>query len=188
MLPLLAWAATGVIFLTKPDYDQAYERLPVKTYPMESKVQFIPGEKWQEIKLVRSVLGLHLLAKNNEGFRQYDPVTRLPAAAPTTQQVSALIGDALHSNPERYGTIERVDGFTAYTSTGVVITLNWNTLSLNQRGRDREVIETLYHIHYLQWTQWEGVNLALGILGLIGLLSLTLLGLSTYLARGRSSA
>ena len=185
LIPLFAWASTGVIFVTKPGYAGAYEQLAVKTYPFEASLNLSPVEDWQEVRWLRSILGVHLLIKESGAYRQYLPDTLLPAEQPSESQVKALLADAMTMNEERYGHIERVDGLTAYTSTGVTIELNWDELSLSQRGFDRSVIETLYRIHYLQWTKWESVNLFLGVAGLLLLTVLTTLGLTSYLSNRR---
>lgn len=188
VLPLLAWAATGVVFLTKPGYESAYEKLHVKTYSIDSKLPSSGKSEWMEIRLIQSILGLHLLAKTAEGFKHYDPETFLPAALPTEAEVKRLILDSVSLNPERYGVLDSVDGLKGYTNTGIVITLNWDDMTLRQQGFDRRVIETLYKIHYLQWTKWESVNLLLAIVGLVGLATLTIVGLWLYIYGVRNNA
>lgn len=185
MLPLIAWALTGIIFLTKPGYNGAYERLNVKTYELDSEVAFLPHKDWEEMRLIRTVLGLHLLAKKDGAYKQFDSATLLPKEKPTTHQVEVLISDAISVNSKRYGLIEQVDGLNVYTNAGITIELNWDDMTLSQRGKDRKIIETLYKIHYLQWTKWEGVNLMLGVLGLVFLITLTFVGLSSYVRRSR---
>jgi len=34
LLPFIAWSATAVFFLIRPAYEQAYERLAVREYPL----------------------------------------------------------------------------------------------------------------------------------------------------------
>lgn len=188
VLPLLGWAATGVIFLTKPGYNGAYEPLAIKTYPLDSAVAIAASTDWKEIKLLRSALGLHLLVKQDGAVKQYDPATLLPAAQPSEPQLRTLITDAISVNPERYGVLERIEGFKAYTSTGVTISLNWDGMQLSQHGRDRSIIEALYRIHYLQWTKWESINRILAVAGLLCLTILTIIGLMTFLSRERQKA
>ena len=188
LLPLLAWAITGVIFLTKPGYEGAYEKLFIKTYDIESDLDVSPHKGWEEIKFIKSVIGLHFLVKTNGSFKQYDLKTLSPSEAPTELQVKQLISDAIQVNTERYGVIDRVEGFKAYTSTGILIQLDWDEMTLSQRGMDRKVIETLYEIHYLQWTKWDGVNFVLGVVGLFCLVSLTIIGFGLYISKTRKKA
>ena len=183
LVPLLAWATTGVVFLTKPGYDEAYEKLSIKTYQLDPGQYVSTRKDWQEVRLVQSILGVHLLARTDGGFRQYDPKTHLPSRAPTERQIAQLITDAIQMNPDRYGAIERIEGFKATTTTGIEIQLDWDQMKLSQRGTDRKIIETLYKIHYLQWTKWDNVNLILGIIGLCSLVSLTILGLVSYFSK-----
>lgn len=185
VVPLLAWASTGVIFLTKPGYEGAYERLPIKTYDIDAEPDIRIRKGWEEIKLMRSIIGLHLLVKTKGIFQQYNLETLKPLAKPDEHQIERLVSDAIKINPERYGVVDRIEGLKAYTNTGIEIQLDWDEMKLRQRGSDRAIIETLYKIHYLQWTKWEGVNLALGILGLICLSGVTILGFSSYLSTRR---
>jgi hypothetical protein len=185
ILPLLAWALTGVIFLTKPGYEGAYERLSVKTYEIEAYPNIYGERGWEEIRLIRSVIGLHLLAKTNGTFKQYDLETFKPLDMPDEHQIKRLVSDAIENNLERYGVVDSIEGLKAYTNTGIEIRLDWDEMKLSQRGPDRAIIETLYKIHYLQWTKWEGVNLVLGIVGLICLSGVTVFGFSSYLSRKR---
>lgn len=185
LLPLLAWATTGVIFLTKPGYDGAYERLSIKTYPLAATPAIEAPPAWQEVRWIRSVLGPHLLVKSSNAFWQGDPSTGLPLPPPSAQQVRQLITDAIRANPQRYGQVHTIEGLSAVTTTDIHITLNWNNMSLQQKGKDREFIDTLYKIHYLQWTKWDKANTIFGVVGLIGLFSLTLLGFFLFLSAPR---
>ncbi len=186
LLPLLTWAATGIIFLTKPGYEGAYERLSIQTLPINENIVFTPKSNWQEVKLLRTSLGLHLLAKTKSGFKQYDIETMEAAEAPTSGQIQQLIQEAVTSNSERYGSIQNLEGLTATTNTNIKITLNWDTMTLKQYGQDRQLIETLYKIHYLQWTPWDNFNEVFGVLGLAFLVTLTVIGLTLYLSKRKA--
>ena len=188
MLPMLAWAVTGLIFLVKPGYEQAYEQLVIKTYDIESPLIIVPQPAWEEIKLIRSVLGLHLLVRVDGSFRNIDPVTFLPTRPPSEEEVRKLINDAISVNADRYGVLESVDGSHVYTSTGVEIVLNWNELKLGQQGKDSRLIDTLYEIHYLQWTKWEGINRLLGLLGIFCLTTLTIIGFYLFMKKKSDDA
>jgi len=58
----------------------------------------------------------------------------------------------------------------------VEVRLDWNRLSLQQRGSDTALIDALYRVHYLQWTGVAALDQILGLLGLGLLIVMTLLG------------
>ena len=186
LIPLAAWAATGAVFFVKPGYGAAYDSLPVRTYPIEGPIAVHPDPSWREVRHLRTILGLHLLARTDQGWVQLDPVTLQPAAAPKVEDVTRLIADSFAANPARYGHIVSVslDGGTATTDTGAVITFDWNRLSLEQRGRDTDRIDRLYKIHYLQWTGQKTADKVLGLGGLVLLTVLTALGARLAFRRG----
>jgi len=181
LLPLLVWAVTGSIFLTKPGYDQAYEKLPIKTYaenfsslPLSALSQQQKG--WQQVRRLNTIVGEHLLVQKDGEWQQLnsaDGSVRSESEFITRQ----LMEDAFSINPERYGQIQSLDGLQAITDSGVVVTLDWHTMSLKQRGDDTRSIQQLYRWHYLQWTGHEEFDRWLGLSGLIALFGLTLLGL-----------
>ena len=82
LLPCLGWAATGLVFLTKPGYGAAYDALPIRTYPLGAPIAVTPDPAWRELRYVRTTLGLHLLVRTDDGWSQRDPPTRQPIAAP----------------------------------------------------------------------------------------------------------
>lgn len=178
LFPLLVWAATGVVFLTKPGYQGAYEMLQAKTHPLDKDFAISANDQWQQVRLLKTALGYHLLATMSDGSTQHlDPQTGLAKALPTPEQLKSLFAEAIAHNLVRYGEITSIFDTTALTSTGIKISLNWNTLSFDQLGTDRKIIDNLYRLHYLQWTPWPEINRVFGVLGLIGLTALTLLGL-----------
>jgi uncharacterized iron-regulated membrane protein len=183
LLPLVAWAATGAVFFTKPGYGAAYDALAIKTYPIEGPLTVRPDPAWREVRLLRTILGLHLLARNDRGWVHLDPVTRQAVPVPRDEDVTRLIADAFASNPSRYGRIVGLAGAVATTDTGAVVTLDWNRLTLQQRGRDTDRIDRLYKIHYLQWTGQKTVDRILGLAGLVLLVVLTVLGARLALRR-----
>lgn len=178
---MLGWTFTGIIFLTKPGYEGAYHQLAIKKYPIDSPVNISSDKSWDEIKLVKSILGLHILVKEEGNSKNIDPDNLQVAKLPSEDKIIKLVTDAIEGNTERYGKIESIDGLTLFTNTGIEITLNWNTLSLSQHGNDRRVIETLYKIHYLQWTGWDIPNRFMGIAGLFSLAMLSIFGFVIYL-------
>jgi hypothetical protein len=176
-----------VIFFTKPGYQAAYQSLTLKTYPLAHTLTIKPNEDWQEVRLLHTVLGHHLIVKHENTSHHLDPITFEPWPVPNEQQLINLVSDATTRDQARYGDIMRVDGNKFITNTGVEISLNWQTLTLRQSGEDTRLINLLYKIHYLQWTPYSGLNKVLGIVGLMLLLGLTVLGTKIYLA-GRKKA
>ena len=181
VLPMLGWTFTGLVFFIKPGYQGAYEQLSVKTYPLSQPITIIPQDNWQEVRVVKTVLGEHLIVKANNKSQHLDPTTLLAMPEPTTLQLETLINDAFTDNQARYGDIISTDGFTAKTNTGVEVVLNWSSLRLSQQGQDTQLINLLYQVHYLQWTPFKELNQVVGIFGLILLISLTVLGVRIYL-------
>jgi hypothetical protein len=182
LLPLLAWAVTGLIFFIKPGYEGAYEKLYLKTYPINHNISIGSDNNWQEFRVIRSILGLHLLAKDNGEINQYDLQTLQIKSKPSESDIKRLIEDAISSNPQRYGTIKHIHDESIFTTTGIEVKLDWNTLKLSQYGLDKRIIGLMYKVHYLQWTPWAVVNQILGILGLILLVTLTFFGIKIYVS------
>jgi hypothetical protein len=178
LLPFLAWAATGIVFFTKPGYGAAYDALPIRTYPLDGPIAVRPDPGWREVRYLRTILGPHLIARTDKGWVQLNPVTLQPASAPSDEDVKRLLADAFTVNPARYGHIVSIAGGVVTTDTGAEITVDWNGLSLQQRGRDTDRIDRLYRIHYLQWTGQKTVDKVLGLGGLLLLIALTVLGAS----------
>ena len=82
-------------------------------------------------------------------------------------EVTRLVEDTIADDKERCGSVLTVDGATAYTTTGIEVTVNWDELKLNQIGSDRYFIDWLYKVHYLQWTPWRLGNYVLSLVGLL---------------------
>ena len=176
LLPFLAWAITGFVFFLKPGYTGAYEVLTPKTYPLTEAVTIRPSSDWLEYRYFRTALGDHLIARTAKGWLHLNPTNMERKGEPTQSEIATLLKDAFTANPQRYGDIANISGQTARTSTGVEITLDWDRLSLQQRGKDTDRIDLLYKIHYLQWTGVKSVDKALGFVGLTLVIVLTLLG------------
>ena len=136
VLPMLGWTLTGLVFFIKPGYQGAYEQLSVKKYPLSQAISLVPQENWQQIQLVKTILGEHLLVKANSKSLHLDPQTLLVKPTPTSAEFNTLLSDALVNNKARYGEIESIDGLSAQTTTGVKVTLDWPSLSLSQQGQD----------------------------------------------------
>jgi hypothetical protein len=183
ILPMFGWTITGVIFFIKPGYKQAYEQLSIKTYPLEIQLVVNPIKEWSEVRLVKTILGHHLLVKTNGKIEHLDPISLQTKKMPTSSQYKLLIEDTLSKNKERYGELVYIDGNNAQTSTGVEIKLDWLNLRLSQKGNDTKLINILYKIHYLQWSPFNGVNLIFGVLGLLLLATLTIFGVKLYIEK-----
>lgn len=208
LVPLLTWAVTGAVFILQPGYRHAFELLEVATYPLQTPVRVRSHAQWQELRVLRTVLGKHLLVRNIEGqWQQLHPVSLQPRPVPDTQQLQKLLDDALRHNLDRYGTVIAVEliepGHStdivstetetevlsastarevhALTSTGVTLTLDWPSLNLRQSGADTEFINRLYSLHYLQWTPNALLNRGLAILALVGLLVLSVVGIRLFI-------
>ncbi|MGH1441630.1 MAG: PepSY domain-containing protein [Cellvibrionaceae bacterium] len=187
LLPLIGWVLTGIVFLTKPGYEGAYEKLVIKKYPINSDVNISSNQNWDEVKIVKSILGIHYLVQDDGKSKHIDPSDYQEAKLPSRDEIELLVKDTIQSNSERYGKIEKIDGLIIYTSTGVKIVLDWSELSLRQYGNDRRVIDTLYKIHYLQWTPWDILNRLLGVVGLFLLAMLTIFGLLLFIKSFRNN-
>lgn len=182
LLPIFGWVVTGVLFFIKPGYQAAYESLTVKTYPLDPSLKVQPSPNWQELRLMRTVLGHHLLVKQHDELLHLDALTLQPFV-PSLAQTSVLINEAIAANPERYGSVSQWDGRQGLTSTGIELSLDWERLSLRQLGPDTRRINLWYKIHYLQWTPFKALNQVLGMIGLGLLLLLSLCGGWLYLRR-----
>ena len=176
LLPFFAWALTGLVFFIKPGYEGAYEALSPKTYPLERAVTVNPDPSWLEFRYIRTALGEHLLVRTERGWSHLNPADVQPRGKPSEDEIRVLLSDAFSANPVRYGHVSKVSGDTASTDTGVEVTVDWNRLSLQQRGRDTDRIDLLYKVHYLQWTGVTIIDRVVGIAGIVLLLALTVLG------------
>jgi hypothetical protein len=184
LLPICGWALTGFVFFVKPGYDAAYSGLHVRAYPLEglSAPQLRPD--WLEMRLMRTILGDHLLVRVEGARLHLDATTLRARELPDETAIRKLIGDAIATERARYGDIASVTrhpddspSASIETTTEVKIDLDWTTLALQQSGRDTRCIDTLYRIHYLQWTGIRIVDRVLGVVGLASLIVLAMFGL-----------
>ncbi len=180
LLPFIGWAVTGAIFFLKPGYAGAYDVLQIKTYPLDTDTPIKAGSNWLEARLIKTVLGEHLLVRTAEGAWHLNPRTLEPRPQPTEEEMRQLISEAFQISPSRYGQITQVSGNTATTDTGVRVTLNWERMTLAQRGADTDRIDFIYKIHYLQWTGISSIDKALGAIGIAFVVILSLLGLRLF--------
>jgi hypothetical protein len=176
VIPFFGWALTGLVFFIKPGYEGAYELLRVKTYPLASVAPISPDQAWHEFRYFRTVLGDHLLVRTDNGWQHLDPTTKRQKEPPSEAETRKLLKDAFSANPQRYGNVATIAGQTVTTDTGVEVTLDWHSMSLQQRGMDTDRIDRLYKIHYLQWTGSKSIDRALGFIGVILVMTLSALG------------
>jgi len=181
LLPVFAWAATGVFFLFRPAFEDAYAGLAVKTYPVSSPLDLPSGEQWFEFRYLETILGKHLLVRTASGWEHRDGQTGNEFKLPSTARLTTLVADAIAENPARYGEIDDVQGSTFHTSTGVSITVIWPSLSLNQAGNDTRWINQIYDIHYLRWTGVDWLDEIVGAFGLLLLILMSITGATLLL-------
>ena len=175
-MPFFGWALTALVFFIKPGYEGAYEMLALKTYPMAAGLPITSEPEWLELRYLRTILGDHLLVRTKSGWIQLDPTTKRQRSLPSEEDLRKLLKDAFTVNPQRYGDISLINGTTVTTNTGVEVSVDWNRMSLQQKGRDTDRIDRLYRIHYLQWTGVKSVDRVVGIVGIALVLVLTSLG------------
>lgn len=186
LLPLLGWVTTGAVFLLKPGYDGAYEQLKIKTYPMQRPLNLAWIKGWQEVRVVKSILGYHLLVSDDQRCHQLDAMALTPRPLPDIDAQLRLMQDAISHAPQRYGNLVELTETGYLTSTGVQLTLDWDCLGISQIGSDTTLINNLYRIHYLQWSPWDTTNRFLAFAGLALLLLLCAFGLYLFVRRTES--
>lgn len=202
-MPLLVWVITGLVFLFKPGYGQAYQPLHIKQYPLPPLPALSLPESWQNLRVVRSVVGLHFLASDGQApvhyflpmpmqgavdTRQPLQVAELSAGVPLPIQVERLVSDAIESNPSRFGQVVAYEHPVAETSTGVKITVDWLNLSLRQQGQDTRFINALYKAHYMQWWGVSWLNQAFAVLVLGLLVTLSVIGVMLMMKAKRKNS
>ena len=176
LLPFFAWAVTGLVFFIKPGYAGAYEILNPKTYPLSGAAAISPEPGWHEFRYFRTVLGDHLLVRTDNGWHQLNPTNKQTRSLPSEAEIKLLLKDAFLVDTQRYGNISTVSGDTVRTDTGVEVSIDWNSMSFQQRGKDTDRIDLLYRVHYLQWTGVKSIDRVVGFVGLVLVMVLTTLG------------
>ena len=183
LIPFVGWAITGLVFFIKPGYTGAYEVLTPKFYPINNQLLISENPNWLEVRYLRTILGDHLLVRTDSGWMNLNPNDKQPRLAATDDETRRLVQDAFSMNPKRYGQIVSVNGNTVTTDTGVVVTIDWNRMSLQQTGKDTKWIDSVYRIHYLQWTGVRSIDRVVGLTGITLVLILTGLGASLAFRR-----
>ncbi len=186
LLPFVAWSLTGIFFLVRPGYEEAYERVPVRHYTLPAVVNYQPEPSWTEMRLFRSILGDHLLVRDGARWHHLHADTLQEWPLPDESDLTRLLEDAFQFNPARYGSVSSVSGNQARTDTGVEIKVNWTTLSISQNGRDSRWIDRIYSMHYLEWTGFYITDRILGLGGLALLIYMTYTG--ALMAFGNSNS
>ena len=166
IIPFLGWALTGLVFFIKPGYTEAFEILSIKTYGNQEPFLVPANSNWLEVRMLKSVLGNHLLVKTTDGWEHLNPITLHALALPPKQDIRRLVEDAISVNPQRYGNVVTVTKHHIETDKNVTIQLDWSQMLISQKGRDTALINTMYKIHYLQWTGIKIVDRVLGLLSL----------------------
>lgn len=183
LLPFVAWALTGIFFLVRPGYQQAYEQIPVRRYELAASLPTAIDPQWQELRYFRSILGDHLLAHTDGQWQHLNAVTGEPWPLPETEELRRFLEDAIGFNPERYGTIVHVERNQAQTDTGVAIEVHWDSAAIRQTGRDTRWIDRIYSLHYLQWTGIYLIDRVFGVGMLFLLIYMTISGARMAFAR-----
>lgn len=189
LLPLLGWVVTAFIFYVKPGYDEAYEILRLRLYPLENVLILPADSAWTEARSFRTILGNHLCVRTaRDGWIQLDPATLRPRSKPGAEDLALLLEDAFSANPKRYGTVASMSEDAVTTTTGVRVTIDWDRMTLFQRGDDTNLIDLMYRIHYLQWTGIDSVDKVLGPIGLLLVLTLSILGIRLSFSSAKNTA
>lgn len=186
ILPFFGWALTGLVFLLRPGYEQAYQVIKIPTYPFSTVELELPESEYLEVRQFKTVLGTHLLVHDDQGWRQLWIDTLEPRPEPNADDVQLLVEDAIRADADRYGEIAGRDGSTLVTANGVELEFDWRTMTLTQRGRDTRLIDLLYEIHYLRWTGDERVDRYLGPAGLVLLMGMIVTGAALLVRRRRT--
>lgn len=183
LIPFVGWALTGLVFLIKPGYKDAYEIVQVKNYPLDKELTVKPLSEWLEMRYLKTVIGEHLLVKTANGWLHLDPKTLQTRSIASAEEIKRLAEDAFSKNPQRYGKIVAIENRRIVTDSGVTVTIDWETLTFSQTGQDTKIIDTLYRIHYLQWTGFKLFDKLLSVTAISLLLLLNILGIYLLLEK-----
>ena len=61
LFSMVGLALTELAFVFKPGYESAHEVITIKTYPLDRMLNIAANENWEEVRVIKSVLGIHLL-------------------------------------------------------------------------------------------------------------------------------
>ena len=180
LLPLIGWCITGAIFLYQPGYGEAYAPLQPRYYPLTNLPIVSVHSEWLEVRQVKTILGRHVLARTEQGWHQYQGDAITIRKRPSSAEIDRLLEDAISVDRDRYGVTVAKHADDYVTETGVRLKLDWNTMSIEQYGKDRALIDALYDIHYLRWTGIQAVDNVIAVLGLLCLVLTTVLGATLF--------
>lgn len=181
LVPFVTWSITGIFFLVRPAYEDAYKPLLVRSYPQSEELLLPVSDSWLEYRFLESILGGHLLVRSELGWQHFDPLTGSEMSPPTRGELVSLVEDALNDDRQRYGKVVGGEGFLFVTNTGVEVELDWTSFTLRQRGRDTYWINRVYDIHYLRFTGISWLDEIVGVAGLLLLILMTFTGLRMLL-------
>ena len=94
LFPIVGWALTWLVSLVKRGFDGAYEVITIKTYPLDQKLIIASKKNWEEVRLIKSVLGNHLLVtiEGKTSHRDFNTLEKKPM--PSVTEVTHLVEDA----------------------------------------------------------------------------------------------
>ena len=98
LLPFIAWAITGIFFYFKPGYQEAYQALSIKHYPVSKNINLPQHHNWLAVKQIKTILGEHLLVKNKTGWQQLNPDSFQPIDSISDAKITLLVDDAIKAN------------------------------------------------------------------------------------------
>ncbi len=176
LLPFLVWSLTGIFFLFRPPFFEAYEQIPIRHYPLQTSSIDTSSDSWLEVRQIRSILGVHLLVRDTGEWLHLNAETMEVWDFPSGDQLTLLLNDAFEFNRDRYGSLIELNGSKGTTDTGIDVEIDWSSLSITQVGADRVWIDRIYNLHYLRWTGIEWLDEIVGILGLCLLVYMTYSG------------
>lgn len=195
--PLLAWSATGLLFLVKPGWTGAFEPLDAMSPKPLSPSAFVsPNDLPLPTPMTRLELGATALGpvyriRMGEETQLFDARSGRKLSPLDERAAAAVARDAARrsARPARYGdpveTTLQASQAKVRFSEGVVVAVGRSDLSLSQSGPDTDWINRFYALHYLRWTGVRLLDQVVAVVALVGVWALALAGL--VLLRGRKS-
>lgn len=184
LLPLFAWTAICVFCHIKLSYPADYKKIRIKTYPLQSNITLPVNQHWYEARIFRTILGEHLLVKTGANWQHLDPITLKKKPKPDAQTLIDLLQDAIAFNSLRYERVHHKNDNIFITNTQITLTVDWNTMTIQQYKQDSHLMNALHKTHHLQWSGIQALDRFLGIIGLALLTLLAVFGGTLY-ARGK---
>ncbi|AKU93204.1 hypothetical protein [Vulgatibacter incomptus] len=198
LAPLLAWTATGLLFLVKPGWGGAYELLDPFGDGALDPSELLPLAAIQEaqgataVELRASALGPLFRIHRRDQVVLVHAQTGTVLSPLDGRAVEAIARDAASRSTaaDRYGEVRSADltasdGVVRFAG-GAVVRVGRHDLALAQSGPDTAWIDRLYELHYLRWTGIEALDRALAIAAIGGTWMLAFAGVF-LLRRKRAS-